>query len=94
MKDDPLISQIRQLPEAQRDVVAKALLSAGLEEAGEAVTVTSGTAGSVTSISRGQMQGLFVATAIPMVGFGFVDNSESISCRLLLGPRSTQRSVK
>jgi hypothetical protein len=68
------MEQIRRLPEAERETVAKALLAVGLEsQAAQAAAVS---AGAVTSISREQMKGLFVATAIPMVGFGIVDNCE------------------
>lgn len=65
-------ARLRALPAAQREALARSILEEGAA-AGEAAAAGGGA-------SRAQLKGLFLATAIPMVGFGFVDNAVMISC--------------
>ncbi|KAH8078445.1 hypothetical protein JL720_9636 [Aureococcus anophagefferens] len=63
-----LVSTLRALPAAERAALFEAV--AGAEGAAAAPSAAP---------SSAQLRRLFVATAIPMVGFGFVDNSVMIA---------------
>jgi len=67
--DPALVSKLRALPAAERAALFEAV-AAGAEGAAAAPPAAP---------SSAQLRRLFVATAIPMVGFGFVDNSVMIA---------------
>lgn len=68
---EELLAQLRDLPQDQKETLGNALLSGTLGETA---------IGEVPPITRAQMGKMFVATAIPMVGFGFMDNAVMIIC--------------
>lgn len=68
---DELLAQLRALPQDEQETLGNALLSGTLGETA---------IGEVPPITRAQIGKLFVATAIPMVGFGFMDNAVMIIC--------------
>jgi len=68
---EELLAQLRGLPQDQQETLGNALLRGTLGETA---------IGEVPPITRAQMGKLFVATAIPMVGFGFMDNAVMIIC--------------
>lgn len=68
--ESELLAQLRELPQDQQERLANTLLNGETEiDAGEGPAMT-----------RAQKSKLFIATAIPMVGFGFMDNAVMIIC--------------
>lgn len=62
------MAQLRELPQEERESLANSVIEEELAS------------GSVPPLTQAQRRKLIVATAIPMVGFGFMDNAVMIVC--------------
>merc|ERR1719277_131548 len=69
-----LLAQLRELPLDQQETLGKMLVNGNLGE------TEVGQLGEALPITRAQLGKLFISTAIPMVGFGFMDNCVMILC--------------
>jgi len=69
--DAEWLARLKALPQEQQERLANMLLEGAASDAEN---------GEVTPMTKAQMSKLFIATAIPMVGFGFMDNCVMLIC--------------